>query len=611
MVKIPNKAKSNELERLLNLARQGLKDNSNQAAPSQPPQNEPVVSSHIPQNVALSYQATSSSSSNSRNNSNGSAGFDTRIVKIEPSDRNNASRNTVANDSPVTMNVFSRRMQLPINRVQSSNHQVCNQRQTAPVAEPQGVFSENADDEDHYPTVSSLIPQGPTSISPANSPVPAAYSPLFSNSSILENKPMTLMQNHTQQQNSWIDLAMRRGQNAPSTSAQEITTKVVETTKSSQNTPSTEGLREGESKRSTRKSAKRFDCKKCGMTTDKAHRRDHALVHLLRDEKWSTYLCKVSSCDFKHYRPFMMKDHRRKAHPGQNDAGTEKVSFDESEPKIQDMINQCFDEAETSPVQSARRKRRKPERLGMPPKKRRSETGKRIRRPAKGVKKSGKSEPTVNKQPRTSLKRILCMVSQKEVSFQSSTHMLQHFETHMKDFHGLRRYHCCSCDHQSVHRSGITTHLQGVHNGGDYTDHINEWTLEMMNDVAQKCFNNNAEMIIERMPIKWKVVHLPDFVANDENTDDTVMNESSGDRGSEPEPEPEPEFELENEPGSAPEPVEMDISEQSEELENIGADVTTSFGWKGTSNESDREADDRNLDEEYDSDEYSEPFYRI
>ena len=97
----------------------------------------------------------------------------------------------------------------------------------------------------------------------------------------------------------------------------------------------------------------------------------------------------------------------------------------------------------------------------------------------------------------------------------------------------------------------------------------------------------------------------------DENTDDTVMNESSGDRGSEPEPEPEPEFELENEPGSAPEPVEMDSSEQSEELENIGADVTTSFGWKGTSNESDREADDRNLDEEYDSDEYSEPFYRI
>ena len=51
--------------------------------------------------------------------------------------------------------------------------------------------------------------------------------------------------------------------------------------------------------------------------------------------QWSTYLCKVSSCDFKHYRPFMMKDHKRKVHPGQNDAGTEKVPLDESEPKIQ------------------------------------------------------------------------------------------------------------------------------------------------------------------------------------------------------------------------------------------------------------------------------------
>lgn len=82
----------------------------------------------------------------------------------------------------------------------------------APVAEPQGTtFSENADDEDHYPTVFSLIPQGPTSISSASSPVPtAAYSPLFSNSPALENKPMTLMQNDTRQQNSWIDLAMRR-----------------------------------------------------------------------------------------------------------------------------------------------------------------------------------------------------------------------------------------------------------------------------------------------------------------------------------------------------------------------------------------------------------------
>lgn len=95
----------------------------------------------------------------------------------------------------------------------------------------------------------------------------------------------------------------------------------------------------------------------------------------------------------------------------------------------------------------------------------------------------------------------------------------------------------------------------------------------------------------------------------DENVDETVMNESSGDRDTEPEPEFE--LELENEPESAPEPVEMDSNEQSEELENIGVDATTGLGCKGTSNESDREADDRNLDEEYDSDEYSEPFYRI
>ena len=104
------------------------------------------------------------------------------------------------------------------------------------------------------------------------------------------------------------------------------------------------------------------------------------------------------------------------------------------------MISQCFDEVETSSVQSTRRRRRrKPERLGMPPKKRRSETGTRIKRAAKGIKKSRNSELTVDKQPKTSLKRIFCMVSQKEVSFQSSTHLLQHFETHMKDFYGLVR----------------------------------------------------------------------------------------------------------------------------------------------------------------------------
>ncbi|PAV61368.1 hypothetical protein WR25_26376 [Diploscapter pachys] len=483
MQKLANSEKSQELERLANLALQGLKD-VRQTQPQPPsPQISPPV--HNPQpsapvnivNSATAKVAPSSSreSKGTDDNTNETPRFRRLTVKVEPLDDCQIVevRPWDTNAASMGMSAKRRRTGAPASEQAQLEAQV---PQPPSNRESTDRADENESELPLSPGNSAKVPMPTSEPSPVSEDTEQLISSDHSRESHIDSNPEDTSKTSPRKKKS----------NRNKTNWTHRKTK----------SDSRSLKREGHNK-SSRRIDKRYKCNLCSQYVAKRRRKEHAFIHLHKDKNITCFSCSYPTCGFTHYRRSSVQVHITLYH--KNDKRQYKamgsISTDVAR-RAQEMMDACFDDVQgilgdTHLKQASERPKIQAKSPEIPTKSEKRD--RKIRAPRKETGQIGKS--------------IYCHLCK---CYKSANEygmgVLQHVATHMKREHLLNRYKCLfdGCGYQAPHKSNILMHISGRHkNACTFEDIINDWPIENVIDVAVKCFKDKT-VVLSCMPYFWR-----------------------------------------------------------------------------------------------------------